>query len=72
MFDEFVKSRNSLNFVIPSRKRESSSIKQFWAPASTGATAFMTFYGVIMFGKERKKGKERRAPDLTQHQFLNK
>ncbi len=30
-----------------SRKRESSLIKQFWAPAFAGATAFLTFYETI-------------------------
>jgi len=30
-----------------SRKRESSQIKQFWAPAFAGATAFLAFYETI-------------------------
>jgi hypothetical protein len=36
-------------FLSFPRKPESSQIKQFWAPASSGATAFLTFYEIIKF-----------------------
>ena len=34
-------------FLLCLRKQESVFIKQFWPPASAGATAFPTFYEII-------------------------
>jgi len=44
--DGFVKSPFYLFSSFP-RKRESSPINPFWAPASAGATAFVTFCEII-------------------------
>jgi hypothetical protein len=56
MFDDFVKSRNSIEFVIPAnpgsspgQAPESSYFKTFWTPAFAGVTIQLTFYEAIMF-----------------------
>jgi len=47
--DGFVRSRNSLEFVIPA-KAETSYFKAFWTPAFAGVTLQETFYETIKLG----------------------
>jgi len=55
-FDELVKSRNSIEFVIPAnpgsspgQAPESCYFKMFWTPAFAGVTLQETFYEIIKF-----------------------
>jgi hypothetical protein len=55
-FGELVKSRNSIEFVIPAnpgsgrgQAPESSYFKMFWTPAFAGVTTQETFYETINF-----------------------
>ena len=59
-FDDLVKSRNSIEFVIPAnpgsspgQAPESSYFKMFWTPAFAGVTLQETFYEIIKFGVKR-------------------
>ncbi len=60
-FDEFVKSRNSIEFVIPAnpgsspgQAPESSYFKMFWTPAFAGVTTKQTSYETINFPQGKR------------------
>jgi hypothetical protein len=55
-FDGIVKSRNSIEFVIPAnpgsgpgQAPESSNFRMFWTPAFAGVTIQEIFYEIIKF-----------------------
>jgi hypothetical protein len=55
-YDDLVKSRNSIEFVIPAnpgsgpgQAPESSHFKMFWTPAFAGVTLQETFCKIIKF-----------------------